>query len=100
MRKYCYHNFVKLLHIISSSWLIDHIFRIYRYNRAEVIRSFGWMVDMVLPEELQEKLSDPEKEYFKNHSAALQSYISESDVHLTVVINSVYTTATHYKYAI
>lgn len=56
----------------------------YVYNRAEVIRSFGWMVDMVLPEELQEKLSDTEKEYFKNHSAALQSYISESDVHLTV----------------
>lgn len=55
---------------------------------------------MVLPEELQEKLSDPEKEYFKSHSAALQSYISESDVHLTVVINSVYATAIHYKYAI
>ncbi|XP_011072234.1 DNA replication complex GINS protein PSF1 isoform X1 [Sesamum indicum] len=56
----------------------------YIYNRAEVIRSLGWMVDSVLPAEIEEKLSSTEKEYFKNHVATLQSYMSELDLHLTV----------------
>ncbi|CAA0839140.1 partner of SLD five 1 [Striga hermonthica] len=56
----------------------------YVYNRAEVIRSLGWMVDRVLPEEIEEKLSTTEKEYFKNHTATLQSYMSEIDLHLTL----------------
>ncbi|KAL7139988.1 hypothetical protein ABFS83_09G090300 [Erythranthe nasuta] len=56
----------------------------YAYNRAEVVRSLGWMVDNVLPEEIDEKLSSSEKEYFKNHVATLQSYMSELDLHLTV----------------
>ncbi|KAG6426016.1 hypothetical protein SASPL_110229 [Salvia splendens] len=56
----------------------------YVYKRAEVIRSLGWMVDSVLPEEIQEKLSTSEKEYFKNHAATLQSYMAELDLHLTV----------------
>ncbi|KAL6581231.1 hypothetical protein OROMI_007154 [Orobanche minor] len=56
----------------------------YVYNRAEVIRSLGWMVDRVLPEEIEEKLSTTEKEYFMNHAATLQSYMSEVDLHLTV----------------
>ncbi|KAH6800629.1 partner of SLD five 1 [Perilla frutescens var. hirtella] len=56
----------------------------YVYNRAEVIKSLGWMVDSVLPEEIQEKLSSAEKEYFKNHTSTLQSYMSELDLHLTV----------------
>ncbi|XP_047964391.1 DNA replication complex GINS protein PSF1-like [Salvia hispanica] len=56
----------------------------YVYKRAEVIRSLGWMVDSVLPEEIQEKLGTSEKEYFKNHAATLQSYMAELDLHLTV----------------
>ncbi|XP_047963517.1 DNA replication complex GINS protein PSF1 [Salvia hispanica] len=56
----------------------------YVYKRAEVIRSLGWMVDSVLPEEIQEKLSTSEREYFKNHAATLQSYMAELDLHLTV----------------
>lgn len=67
---------------------MDHILWFYRYKRAEVIRSLGWMVDSVLPEEIQEKLSTAEKEFFKNHTAALQSYMAELDLHLTVVTNS------------
>ncbi|GFP95519.1 DNA replication complex gins protein psf1 [Phtheirospermum japonicum] len=56
----------------------------YVYNRAEIIRSLGWMVDSVLPEDIEEKLSTTEKEYFKKHGATLQSYMSELDLHLTV----------------
>ncbi|KAL2493443.1 partner of SLD five 1 [Abeliophyllum distichum] len=56
----------------------------YVYNRAEVIKSLGWVVDRVLPEEIEEKLSSSEKEYFKNHAATLQSYTSELDLDLTV----------------
>jgi hypothetical protein len=56
-----------------------------RYNRAEVIRSFRWKIGPVLPHDIQEKLHFSEKEYFKNHSAAIKSYISEMDIDLTVV---------------
>ncbi|PIN10133.1 putative alpha-helical protein, potentially involved in replication/repair [Handroanthus impetiginosus] len=56
----------------------------YVYNRAEVIRNLGWMVDSVLPEEIEEKLSGTEKEYFKKHANTLQSYMAEVDLHLTV----------------
>ncbi|CAD6259026.1 unnamed protein product [Miscanthus lutarioriparius] len=55
-----------------------------RYNRAEVIQSFRWKVGPVLPHDIQEKLHFLEKEYFKNHSAAMKSYISEMDIDLTV----------------
>ncbi|CAK9146439.1 unnamed protein product [Ilex paraguariensis] len=58
----------------------------YVYNRAEVIRSLGWTVECVLPEEIGEKLSTSEKEYFKNHSATLQAYMAELDLDLAVVI--------------
>ncbi|KAF0921449.1 hypothetical protein E2562_007004 [Oryza meyeriana var. granulata] len=57
----------------------------YMYNRAEVIQSFRWKIGPVLPHEIQEKLHFSEKEYFKNHSAAIKSYISEMDIDLTVV---------------
>ena len=56
-----------------------------KYNRAEVIQSFRWKVGPVLPHDIQEKLHFSEKEYFKNHSAAIKSYISEMDIDLTVV---------------
>ena len=39
----------------------------------------------MLPHDIQEKLHFSEKEYFKNHSAAIKSYIAEMDIDLTVV---------------
>ncbi|CAI9102987.1 OLC1v1001394C2 [Oldenlandia corymbosa var. corymbosa] len=57
----------------------------YLYNRADIIQKLGWTVDKVaLPEEIEKKLSSSEKEYFKNHGATLQSYISELDLELAV----------------
>ncbi|KAL3511869.1 hypothetical protein ACH5RR_024586 [Cinchona calisaya] len=56
----------------------------YVYNRAEIIQSLGWTLERVLPEEIEEKLSSSEKEYFKNHGATLQSYMSELDIDLAV----------------
>ena len=56
-----------------------------RYNRAEVIQSLGWTIKCGLPEEIEEKLSNSEKEYFKNHSATLRSYMKELDIDLGVV---------------
>ncbi|XP_020102772.1 DNA replication complex GINS protein PSF1 [Ananas comosus] len=56
----------------------------YMYNRAEVIQSFRWKVGPVLPQEIQEKLNYSEEEYFKSHSAAIESYMSELDLDLTV----------------
>ncbi|CAN1145272.1 DNA replication complex GINS protein PSF1 [Linum perenne] len=58
-----------------------------RYNRAEVIQSLAWKVGFELfelPEEIQEKLSDSEKDYFGKHSAALQSYMADVDMDLNV----------------
>nr|GME09076.1 DNA replication complex GINS protein PSF1 [Ipomoea batatas] len=56
----------------------------YVYNRAEVIRSLGWTLERVLPEEIEEKLSSSEKEYFKNHSKTIQEYMSKLDLDLGV----------------
>ncbi|KAF9625158.1 hypothetical protein IFM89_019864 [Coptis chinensis] len=56
----------------------------YVYNRAEVIQSLRWKVGAVLPQEVQQKVNYSEEEYFKNHSAALESYMSEMEVDLTV----------------
>lgn len=56
----------------------------YVYNRSEVIRSLSWTLEPVLPEQIEEKLSSSEKEYFKNHSATLQSYMAELDLDLGV----------------
>ncbi|XP_073101136.1 uncharacterized protein [Elaeis guineensis] len=56
----------------------------YMYNRAETIQSLRWKVGPVLPQEIQEKLNYSEEECFKNHSAAIQSYMSELDLDLTV----------------
>ncbi|KAL8117326.1 hypothetical protein AgCh_015287 [Apium graveolens] len=63
---------------------IHHLQSLLRYNRAEVIQHLGWTIERVLPEEIEEKLSNPEKDYFKNHSATLQSYMSELDLDLAV----------------
>ncbi|KAJ0074773.1 probable DNA replication complex GINS protein PSF1 [Pistacia vera] len=59
----------------------------YVYNRAEIIQNLVWKVGLrlfELPEEIQEKLSHSEKEYFKRHSAALELYMSKMDLDLNV----------------
>lgn len=56
----------------------------YVYNRAEIIRNLRWKIGPVLPQEIHEKLSYSEEEYFKNHSTALESYMSELELDLTV----------------
>lgn len=57
----------------------------FRYNRAEVIRSLRWKLGRVLPEEIVKKLSNSEKEYFKAYSGALDSYMDDMNLELTVV---------------
>ena len=70
---------------------INHLVRLFmilylcRYNRAEIIRNLRWKIGPVLPQEIHEKLSYSEEEYFKNHSTALESYMSELELDLTVV---------------
>lgn len=56
-----------------------------RNNRADVIRSLRWKLGRVLPNELVTKLSNSEKEYFKGYSAALDAYMNEMNLDLTVV---------------
>ncbi|BAT92733.1 hypothetical protein VIGAN_07155300 [Vigna angularis var. angularis] len=56
----------------------------YVYNRAEIIRNLLWKIGHVLPQEIEEKLSHAEGEYFKKHSAALKYYMSKVMVDLTV----------------
>ncbi|CAL9091500.1 unnamed protein product [Musa textilis] len=56
----------------------------YMYNRAEIIQDLRWKIGPVLPQEMQEKLNYSEEEYFKNHSAAIEAYMAEMDLDLTV----------------
>lgn len=59
----------------------------YVHNRAEVIQNFAWKVGLELlelPEEIQEKLSPSEKNYFGKHSSALQTYMAEVGIDLNV----------------
>lgn len=56
----------------------------YMYNRAEIIQSLRWKIGPVLPLEIQEKLNYSEEEYYKNHSTALEAYMSQLDLDLTV----------------
>ncbi|XP_057458793.1 uncharacterized protein LOC130749451 [Lotus japonicus] len=56
----------------------------YTYNRAENLRSLVWKVGHGLPQEIEEKICHSEKEYFKKHSSALKSYMSQLLVDLTV----------------
>ncbi|KAF8026764.1 hypothetical protein BT93_F3284 [Corymbia citriodora subsp. variegata] len=57
---------------------------LFRYNRADVVRSLRWKLGRVLPNELVTKLSNSEKEYFKGYSAALDAYMNEMNLDLTV----------------
>lgn len=45
------------------------------------------MVDGDLPEEIEQRLSNSEKVYFKKHVDNLQSYIKELDLNLCLVNN-------------
>lgn len=82
----------KALKAFSSGALIHHLSLLrnkrclmaYVYHRAEIIRNLAWTVERVLPEEIEEKINSSEKEYFKNHAATLQSYMSELDLDLAV----------------
>ncbi|GKV35824.1 hypothetical protein SLE2022_382070 [Rubroshorea leprosula] len=58
----------------------------YMYNRAEIIRVLAWKVGLLheLPEEIQEKLSDSEEEYFKDHAKTLKSYMSQMGLDVNV----------------
>ncbi|XP_021627513.1 probable DNA replication complex GINS protein PSF1 [Manihot esculenta] len=59
----------------------------YVYNRAEIIRNLAWKVGLELlelPEEIQEKISHSEKNYYAKHSAALQSYMADVGIDLNV----------------
>ncbi|XP_010429996.1 PREDICTED: probable DNA replication complex GINS protein PSF1 isoform X2 [Camelina sativa] len=59
----------------------------YVYNRAEIVRDLAWRVGLELldlPSEIQEKLTSLEKEYFKNHSVALKSYMGKVGIELNV----------------
>ncbi|KAL1565058.1 DNA replication complex GINS protein PSF1-like [Salvia divinorum] len=52
----------------------------YRYKRAELIRSLGWMVDSVLPEEIQEKYSTSEKESISKVMLQLYNHTWQSSI--------------------
>ncbi|KAJ7951880.1 DNA replication complex GINS protein PSF1-like [Quillaja saponaria] len=56
----------------------------YVHNRAEVIQSLIWKVGPILPQQIEERLSHSEEEYFKKHSSALKSYMSRLELDLTV----------------
>lgn len=51
----------------------------YVHKRAEVIQSLSWKVGRVLPQEIEEKLTDPERRYFKNYSSSIQSYMRQME---------------------
>jgi GINS complex subunit 1 len=51
------------------------------------VRDLAWRVGLELldlPSEIQEKLTTLEKEYFKNHSVALKSYMGKVGIELNV----------------
>ncbi|CAA7022930.1 unnamed protein product [Microthlaspi erraticum] len=59
----------------------------YVYNRVEIVRDLAWRVGLELldlPSEIQEKLTTLEKEYFKNHSVAIKTYMGKVGIELNV----------------
>ncbi|KAJ0231020.1 Partner of SLD five 1 [Hirschfeldia incana] len=59
----------------------------YVHNRAEIVRDLAWRVGLelpYLPPEILEKLTTLEKEYFKNHSVAITSYMGKAGIELNV----------------
>ncbi|KAG2252629.1 hypothetical protein Bca4012_100201 [Brassica carinata] len=59
----------------------------YVHNRADIDRDLAWRVGLELldlPPEIQDKLTTLEKEYFKNHSVAIKSYMGKVGIELNV----------------
>ncbi|KAG2313731.1 hypothetical protein Bca52824_025288 [Brassica carinata] len=59
----------------------------YVHNRADIVRDLAWRVGLELlglPPEIQEKLTTLEKDYFKNHSVAVKSYMGKVGIELNV----------------
>ncbi|CAN6931450.1 unnamed protein product [Brassica oleracea] len=59
----------------------------YVHNRADIVRDLAWRVGLELldlPPEIQDKLTTLEKEYFKNHSVAIKSYMGKVGIELNV----------------
>eukprot|EP00249_Psilotum_nudum_P012078 c23570_g1_i2 orf=288-740(+) len=56
----------------------------YVYNRGQRIQCLRWQLGAVLPADIQGKLSYSEKEFFKNYSDLLGSYMTNIDLDLTV----------------
>ncbi|XVF24820.1 hypothetical protein REPUB_Repub13aG0160600 [Reevesia pubescens] len=58
----------------------------YLYNRAEIIRDMAWKVGLLyeLPSEIQEKFSDSEEQYFKDHFKSLKLYRSQLSLDVNV----------------
>ncbi|WZZ66958.1 hypothetical protein YC2023_078328 [Brassica napus] len=57
------------------------------HNRADIVRDLAWRVGLELldlPPEIQDKLTTLEKEYFKNHSVAIKSYMGKVGIELNV----------------
>lgn len=62
---------------------------VFRYNRAQRIQQLRWQLGAVLPEDIQEKLNQSEKEFFKRYSDILGSYMTTINMDLIVVRISV-----------
>lgn len=56
----------------------------YIYNRGQRIQRLRWQLGAVLPADIQEKLNFSEKEFLKNYSDLLGSYMTNIDLDLTV----------------
>lgn len=59
-----------------------------RHNRADIVRDLAWTIGLEiieLPPDIQEKLTALEKDYFKNHSVAITSYMGKVGIELNVV---------------
>ncbi|TYI05413.1 hypothetical protein ES332_A10G087000v1 [Gossypium tomentosum] len=71
---------------VEIRFLTITYYLLHRYNRAEIIRELAWKVGLLheLPGEIQEKFSDSEEQYFKDHSKSLKSYMSQLSLDVKV----------------
>lgn len=57
-----------------------------RYNRVQRIQRLRWQLGAILPEDIRDRLHPSEKEFVKNYSENLGSYMTKIDLDLTVVM--------------
>ncbi|KAJ4823508.1 hypothetical protein Tsubulata_035180, partial [Turnera subulata] len=65
----------------------DGLQKLIRYNRAETIQNLVWKAGfdgLELPQDIMEKLSPGERNYYLKHSDALRTYMGKVDVDLSV----------------